>query len=356
VDRRRAIGIALAAVSAAGFASGTIISKPVYAAGLDWLQLLSWRFTIGAALAWAWVAISPHRRAAVRGLGAPSALAALGLGVWYSGNAGTYYAGLESVPASLAGVLIYLYPPIVAVLSLRFATPLAGRRAWFALGVALLGVVLALGGIRLAQPPAPGAILLILASPLIYAGWILLAARLAGERRDRLAIEAGPDHGADNAAVTTTLMITGSAIVFTGGAILAGRPLAPSATPADAWPLLLAIGFSSTFIAIQTFYAGARRIGAAQAALVATIEPLVIVTLAAMLLHDVLGPMQLVGAGLILIGVVVAQTGERPPGSAEPATPLDGELTPVRRATAPAVAPPPDAPGSASSLPEGEPG
>jgi drug/metabolite transporter (DMT)-like permease len=351
VDRRRAIGIALVAVSAAGFASGTIISKPVYAAGLDWLQLLSWRFAIGAALAWAWIAISPHRRSAVRRLSAPSALAALGLGVWYSGNAGTYYAGLESVPASLAGVLVYLYPPIVAVLSLRFATPLVGRRAWFALGIALLGVVLALGGIQLTQPPPPGAILLILASPLIYAGWILLSARLAGERRDRLAIDAESDRGSDSAAVTTTLMITGSAIVFTSGAILAGRPLGPSSTPVAAWPLLLAIGFASTFLAIQTFYAGARRIGAAQAALVATIEPLVIVTLAAMLLHDVLGPMQLVGAGLILVGVVVAQTGERPPGSAEPATPLDGAVTPMRSA-----APTGDSAGSPTSLPEGEPG
>ena len=158
MDRRRALGIALVVVSAAGFGSGTVLSKPIYAAGLDWLQLLAWRFAIGAALAWTWILVSRTRRAALRRLPRRQALAAAGLGVWYAGNAGTYYAGLESVPASLAGVLVYLYPAIVAVLSIRYATRLAGRRPWIALGIALVGVVLALGGIQLATPPPVGGI------------------------------------------------------------------------------------------------------------------------------------------------------------------------------------------------------
>ena len=98
--------------------------------------------------------MSPARRAALRRLGRRQALVAVGLGVWYTGNAGTYYAGLETVPASLAGVLVYLYPAIVAVLSIRYATRLSGRRPWIALGIALVGVVLALGGIDLADAAA----------------------------------------------------------------------------------------------------------------------------------------------------------------------------------------------------------
>jgi drug/metabolite transporter (DMT)-like permease len=310
VDRRQALGIALVVVSAAGFGSGTVLSKPIYAAGLDWVQLLAWRFTIGAALAWAWIVVSPSRRAALRGLGRRSALTAAGLGVWYSGNAGTYYAGLETVPASLAGVLVYLYPAIVAVLSIRYATRLAGRRPWIALAIALGGVVLALGGIQLATPPPVGGILLILASPVIYAGWIILSARLAGERSDRLAHESAGEGRANDAAVATAPMIAATAAVFVTAGILSGRPLVPDRIPEAAWPFLLTIGFVSTFLAIQTFYAGARRIGAAQAALVSTVEPLIIVTLAAVALHDVLAPLQLVGAGLILVGVLIAQTGQ----------------------------------------------
>ena len=37
-------------------------------------------------------------------------------------------------------------------------------------------------------------------------------------------------------------------------------------------------------------------------------------------------PIQLVGAGLILVAVVVAQTAPRPSGAPEPATPLEAEV------------------------------
>jgi drug/metabolite transporter (DMT)-like permease len=330
VDRRRAVGLALIVISAAGFGSGTVLSKPIYATGLDWLQLLAWRFTIGTALAWLWILISPTRRASIRRIGRRQAIAAALLGVWYTGNAGTYYAGLETVPASLAGVLVYLYPAIVAVLSVRFATRLNGRRPWIALGIALVGVVLALGGIDLSTPLPVAGIALVLASPLIYAGWIILSARLAGERSDHLAHETNGRNQVDDASTASALMITATAVVFVVGALATGRPYAPDRIPGDAWPFLAAIGFLGTFLAIQTFYAGSRRIGAAQAALVSTVEPLIIVSLAFVFLHETLAPIQLVGAALIIVGVLVAQTAERPSGAPEPASPLDAEAPPGR--------------------------
>jgi drug/metabolite transporter (DMT)-like permease len=325
VDRRRAVGLTLIVISAAGFGSGTILSKPIYANGLDWLQLLAWRFTIGAALAWAWILASPQRRASIRRLGRRQLVVGVLLGVWYTGNAGTYYAGLETVPASLAGVLVYLYPAIVAVLSVRYATRLSGRRPWIALGIALVGVILALGGIDLATPPPVAGIALILASPLIYAGWIVLSARLAGERAEHLAPADAGAGRVDDAAVASALMISATALIFVGAALVTGRPYLPSEIPAGAWPYLVAIGFAGTFLAIQTFYAGSRRIGAAQAALVSTVEPLIIVTLAWLALHETLAPIQLVGAALVIVGVLVAQTADRPSGAAEPASPLDAE-------------------------------
>ena len=325
MDRRRLLGIALIVVSAAGFGSGTVLSKPIYAAGLTWAQLLAWRFAIGAALAWAWIAISPERRAAVGRLGRREVLVGVGLGIWYTGNAGTYYAGLETVPAALAGVLVYLYPAIVAVLSVRYASRLEGRRPWIALGIALLGVVLALGGIDLSRTGTVGGIALVLISPLIYAGWIILSARLAGERSDRLAHETAGDGHVDDAAAASALMITSTAIVFVIVALATGRPVAPPEIPSAAWPFLAAIGFLGTFLAIQTFYAGSRRIGAAQAALVSTVEPLIIVGLAFVFLHETLGPAQLVGGALIIAGVLIAQTGTRPAGAPSPAAPLDAE-------------------------------
>ena len=329
MDRRRATGIGLLVASAAGFGSGSLLAAPVYETGVDWLTLLGWRFLIGATLGWAWILVSRPRRAAALRMGRRPVLVALALGAMYTGNAGTYYAALETVPAALASVLVYTYPVIVAVLSLRFATRLQGRRTWLALGLAVVGVVLTLGGIDAATAPPPFGLVLVMASALIYSGWIILSARLSGERRDRIATDAPPSEAATtggDAAVTTAVMMSSTFTVFAVAAAVSGRPLDPRTVPGEAWPTIVAIGALASFLAIQTFYAGARRIGAAQAALVATLEPVYIVAVAALLLDQVLAPIQLVGATLILIGVVIAQTSPRPRGAPEPANPLEAEL------------------------------
>lgn len=327
MDRRTAVGIGLVVVSAAGYGSGTVLAAPIYATGIDWLTLVGWRFLFGAALGWAWVLLSTERRAAARRMPHRQVLVALALGALFTGNAGTYYAGLETVPAALAGVLVYTYPVFVAVLSLRFATRLPGRRPWVALGLAVVGSVFALGGIDVATAPPVSGLVLVWASALIYSVWIILSARLSGERRDRVGSDApAASEPAGNAAVTTALMMSATAFVYAVAALVVGRPLDPRAVPAEAWPLLVAVGLVASFLAIQTFYAGARRIGAAKAALVATVEPPIIVVLAWLVLGQTLAPIQLAGATLIVIAVIVAQTSPRPRGAPEPATPLEAEV------------------------------
>jgi drug/metabolite transporter (DMT)-like permease len=312
VDRRSALGIALVLVSAAGFGSGALFAKPVYASGVGWLVLSSWRFLFGAALAWAWLLASPQRRRGLRSIGRPAAAASIALGVLYVGNSATYYAGLETVPASLAALIVYVYPAVVAVLSLRFGRRLEGRRAWAALGIALAGVALTVGGIDPGAAPPLAGLLLIIVSPLIYSVWIVLSARLSGERRD--AVGHASDAGA-TAAAATALMMSATGSVYWIGALAAGEPVLPANIPAAAWPGMLGVGCVATFIAIQSFYEGARRVGAARAALISTFEPVWTITLAALLLSEALAPLQLAGGALILLGVVLAQTG--PAGAAD---------------------------------------
>ena len=308
MDRRRALAVALVLVSACGFGSGALFAKPVYAAGVDWHVLSAWRFLFGAALAWLWLLASPARRAGLRRLDRRVVAVSLGLGVLYVGNSGTYYAGLESVDASLAALIVYIYPALVAVLSLRIGRRLEGRRAWISLALALAGVALTVGGIDTAKAPPLVPLLLVVASPVIYAIWIVLAARLSGERRSAARRS---DHEAPGAAASaaTALMMTATAAVYWVTAVVAGKAVAPVAVPAQAWPGMAGIGIVSTFLAIQGFYAGAQRIGAAQAALLSTIEPIWTISLAAILLGESLGPVQLAGGALIIVGVVVAQTG-----------------------------------------------
>ena len=306
MSRQLGVGIGLTVISAFGFGSGALFAKPVYTTGVDWFTLMTWRFSVGAGLSWAWVASSPRGRAAVRALDRRAIAVSVALGILYTGNSSTYFAGLETVSASLAALIVYLYPAIVAVLSLRIGRRLEGRRAWGALGLALLGVVLAIGGIDAAHLPPASGLALMVASPIIYSVWIVLSARLAGERRSGVG-SSGTRSVDPTAAGAVMMSATASAFWLTGLAL--GRPILPAEIPAAAWGGILGVGAVSTFIAIQAFYAGAHRIGAARASLVSTVEPIWTIVLAGLLFGERLTPIQLVGGALILGGVVLSQSG-----------------------------------------------
>ena len=312
MPRPLAIGVALTVISAFAFGSGALFAKPVYATGVDWLTLMTWRFTIGATLSWAWVLATRSGRGAIGTLDRRAIVVAVALGVLYTGNSSTYFAGLETVPASLAALIVYIYPAIVAVLTLRIGRRLEGRRAWGALAMAMVGVVLAIGTIDAAEVPPTSGLLLMAASPLIYSVWIVLSARLAGERRS--GVGSAGTSGADP-TVAGAVMMSATAGTFWLVSLGIGHPVLPGDIPADAWGGILGVGAVSTFVAIQAFYAGAHRIGAARASLVSTVEPIWTIVLAGMLFGERLTPLQLVGGALILGGVVIAQTR---PGATSP--------------------------------------
>lgn len=303
------LGILLTIVSAFGFGSGALFAKPVYAAGVDWLTLMTWRFTLGATLSWLWVAASPGGRAAVKTLNRRAVYVALALGILYTGNSSTYFAGLETVPASLAALIVYVYPAIVAVLTLRFGRRLEGRRAWGSLALALAGVALAVGTLDAATAPPISGLALMAASPLIYSFWIVLSARLAGERQS--GVGQGGAGGAEGAhpLAAGAVMMTATATAFWISALAVGRPVLPAQIPPEAWGGIAGVGVVATFVAIQAFYAGAHRIGAARASLVSTVEPIWTIALAGILFGERLSPIQLFGGAMILAGVVIAQTG-----------------------------------------------
>lgn len=304
----RVVGIALVLASAVGYGSGGLFAKPVYAAGVGWLPLLSWRFLIAAALAWIVVLLRPTTRAALRAMPRRTALASVALGVGFVGNSATYYAALETVSLSLAALIVYLYPPIVAVLALRFGHALQGRRAWAALGIAVTGVVLAVGGIDLSTAPPASGLVLIVSSPLIYAVWIVFAARLSGERPGRTGAEAETGRAP---TVLSAILMTATAAVFWTMALATGAPVLPGEIPGEAWFGILGVAVVATFVPVQAFYAGTQRIGASQASLISTIEPLWTIATASLIYGERLTPVQLAGGALILGGVLLAQTGVR---------------------------------------------
>ena len=322
MDRRHVTGVALILASAAGFGSGSLFAQPVYAAGVDWLVLSAWRFLFGAGLAWAFLLTSADRRRGLRDLDRRTVLVTLALGVLYVGNSGAYYAALETVSPGLAGLIVFAYPALVGVVSIRIGQRLEGRRAWLALGIALAGVVLTIGGIDPNHTPPISGLALAVASMLIYVVWIVLAARLSGERRETVG-------GASNAGVSvsaaTALMMTATGAIYWSWSLALNRPVLPTQIPSQAWAGLLGVGVVSTFVAIQGFYAGTQRIGAAQASIISTVEPVWTIMLAYLLFGFTLTGIQLLGGALILAGVLLAQTGSAAGRSAVPVVRLADE-------------------------------
>jgi len=305
VDRARLAGVSLVVISAISFGSGGLFAHPVYESGVDWLTLMAWRFGIAGALAWILLLARPASRRALRAMPRRMLLTTIGLGAFYVTNTATYYAGITTVPLSLAALIVYIYPPVVAVLALRLGRPLEGRRAWTALAIAVAGVALAVGGIDAATAPPVSGLILIVASPLLYSVWIILAARHSGERSDRTGH--GSDEGAD-ASVVGAVMLSSTAAVYWIVNLGTGHPVLPSTIPPEAWPGILGVAVVAGFLAVQAFYAGAQRVGAAQASLISTVEPLWTILAASLLLGERLQPVQLIGGAMILAGVLLSQT------------------------------------------------
>lgn len=313
VDRTRLFGIALVAAAAVGYGSGGLFASPAYAAGADWLTVMAWRFGIAVALSWGLVAMRPTARAALRGLSPRAVAVTLLLGAMLVLHSGTYYAAIETVPLSLAGLITAIYPPAVAILAVWIGRPLEGRRAWMALGLTVAGMVLAVGGIETAEMPPLAGLLLAISAPVFYAFWIVLTARHSGETRE---ITGAESLRPTDALATGALLLTGTAGTYWAVALVIGHPVLPADVPADAWPGILGVAISAGFVGPQAFYAGAKRIGGAQAALVFTVEPLYTIIAAGIVLGEVLTIMQWAGAVLIIAGVVLSQTRGRRSGAA----------------------------------------
>jgi len=290
--------------SAIGYGSGPLFAKWIYPTGFDWLDLLAWRHLLAAIGLWALLLVVPAGRRALRGLTRRRAIIGILVGALFTANASTYFASLRYIDASLAGLITYSYPAIVAVLSIFFARSPSGWRPWIALVVATSGVVLGVGGIPAAKEPAAIGLVLSVASPIIYSCYIILAARLGGESK---AGTGASSKGGESPLVAVPLSLLGTAIgVFAVRAAL-GRDLLPLPIPTDAIAPILGVATISGILPIGAFFIGAQRLGAARAALISTVEPIYTIVAAGILFSERLTPMQLVGGAAILGAVLIAE-------------------------------------------------
>jgi drug/metabolite transporter (DMT)-like permease len=100
----------------------------------------------------------------------------------------------------------------------------------------------------------------------------------------------------------STVVIASAAAVFVAAALVRG-PAWPQT--ASGWLAVVAIALVSTVGAITLYFAGLERVGPTRAATLSTLEPVVTVTLAALVLREAIAAVQVAGGVLILAAVAL---------------------------------------------------
>ena len=271
--------------SATGFGSLAILAKLGYAEGLGSEQALAFRFLLAAfgMVAIAFLVGQNPLRIERKRLILLLAMGAIG----YCAQSLTYFIALRSLPASLVVLIAYIYPSLVVAAGWLFLHRAVSAMHLLALAASFVGLVMLVGG---AQFQIAWALVLAVASPVIYTAYILVGERVMGSVP---------------ALAASAVIITGAAVSF---CILAAinHELALPLT-VGGWAVVVGLAVFPTMLAISLFLAGLPRVGASRAALLSTWEPVVTVGLAVIVLGDRLSFVQVIGGMLVLLAVVVVQ-------------------------------------------------
>ncbi|MCC6615173.1 MAG: DMT family transporter [Anaerolineae bacterium] len=281
-------GFLLLVIAAAGYACLPVFTKVAYESGLAPLDFVIWRFVFATPCIWLILRLTGQTGdAAARSL---PRWRLIGVGVIFASTSYCSVQALVRIDASLYTVLLYSYPAMVALLLLALGEPLS-RRGWFALALTLIGVVLTVRDLEQALQGGSGeGILFAIANGAFYAVYIVISSRLL--------------RGQSAMAMASAFSISGTLLAFVMMALIFGLKAPATST---GWLVLLATAVVSTAGPIFAFYAGMQRVGAGQAAIISTLEPVIVLVLSFLLLNERLAFQQIVGGALILLAAILLQ-------------------------------------------------
>jgi drug/metabolite transporter (DMT)-like permease len=294
------LGAGLVALAAACF--GTLGPLTLYAdeAGVSSLALVTWRAGLGAGFVLA-ILIA---RSALSGMRPrlPSLAAIPVRDRWFLGAASmanmilnlAVFVAFLRIGIPLALLLFYLFPAFVALASVTWFGDRLDRLRWLALGVSLVGVVLVVADASAMGRLDALGIGLSLAGSLAQTFYVL-AARHGFARVP--------------AADAAFLTMAGAALLYLALGLALGE-LASLGRPLSGWPAAwptFAAGLIGAGVPTLCFITGIRLLGPPRAAILATLEPVVGVGLAAVLFGRPPTVAQLAGGALIIVAGVMLQ-------------------------------------------------
>jgi drug/metabolite transporter, DME family len=297
------LGAGLVALAAACFGTLGPLSRFAGDAGVDPLVLVTWRAALGALVVTSFIVVAR----AIGAMARPNLRSIPVRDRWFMAAAATAnmilnfaaFVAFERISIALTLLVFYLYPAGVAVASTIWFGERLGRASWIALGVSLVGMTLVVAGATaLGEIDAVGIVLAFVAG-LAQVFYVLAA-------RHGFAHVPAPQAAAlsmGGAALLYVVMLASGTVV---GLTSLGDLRQPIAGSDAIVPVVLA-GVVGAGVPTLAFVTGIRRLGPSQAAILATLEPVIGVGLAAWLLDESPAPIQLVGGALILGAAVALQ-------------------------------------------------
>lgn len=293
MNRRASVTAAI--ISAACFGTLAVFTSLAYSDGARPLQLLTWRFALAALLLGGYLAISKRDAlvAPIADVGRYAVISILG----YGAASICFFFALTFTDAAVVAILLYTYPAMVVLAERTFFGERLTTPRIIAVVMTFTGCALVSNPLSATSAVGVLGIVLGLGAAAAYSCFSMLSDRwLPGRPR-------------------TTLMFY--LFVFTAlmagvAALLAGTSLSVATWTPLVWAMLAAIVVFPTFIAILLYLRALRGLGAGQAAILSTFEPVFTITLAAIVLGESLSPVQWMGAAFVLGGVAVAEWAGRP--------------------------------------------
>ena len=292
------LGIALAVLAALGFSFKAIFVKLAYAAAaVDAVTLLTLRMTFALPIA-LWASLWLCRAAPPLSRTDWGLLLALGV-LGYYGASILDFIGLQYISAALERLILFIYPTLTVLIGVLFMGKALEKRQVAALALSYAGIGLAFAH-DLQVTDDMHAVLLggafIFGSALSYALYSA-GAEVAIRRLGTLRFAA--------LAIIVSTFATQLHFVLT-------QPFSALAQPLEVYAYAAAMALFSTVLPVFWQSAAVQRIGAARTVLIGTLGPMLTIFFAWLLLTEPVSIAQLLGAGLVLAGVLLVSRRQRP--------------------------------------------
>ena len=205
---------------------------------------------------------------------------------------GGYYHSISVLGVGLAILIQYLAPSLIVLWDLARGAKLSGRIVG-TLVAALIGTALLVGnsGTQLGRV-RPIDWVISFSTAFTFAFYILYSKRVLKRY-------------APDTILFYTFLVAGLAWAI----VTPPWRIVQAGYDASMWGVFVVLAFTSALVPFTLFYAGLRRMPAAEAGILATLEPVVAVVAAWVVLGEGLGPIQWLGAILVLIAAGLASYG-----------------------------------------------